>query len=70
MEIVPVERAQPAHPGAAVTEPANRPPRGAQAVSARVGAATAWDLLRMAFASVAPPGPHRVPGAEGACGGS
>lgn len=68
MEIVPVDSAQPARPGAAVIESANRPVRGAPAVGPPVYDATAWDLFRMALDSVTLPGAHRPPGAEGACG--
>ena len=68
MEMIPVDSAEAARRGAATTEPAYRRARGAQGGSPPVGDATAWDLFRMAFASVAPPGTHRPPAAGNDCG--
>ncbi|MFF3905630.1 hypothetical protein ACFYZJ_06370 [Streptomyces sp. NPDC001848] len=67
MEMIPVD-SEPARSGTAVTEPAYRRVRAAQGGGTPVGDATAWDLFRMAFASVAPPGAARPPAGGGGCG--
>ncbi|MEV6739700.1 hypothetical protein AB0N14_23290 [Streptomyces sp. NPDC051104] len=66
MEMTPVD-SEPARSGPAFTEPAYRRVRAAQGCSAPVGDATAWDLFRMAFASVSPPGATRPPAAGSGC---
>jgi hypothetical protein len=69
VETIPVDSAGPARPGAATTEPAHRRARAAQGGSRTpVGDATAWDLFRMAFASLTPPGAPRPPGGGGGPG--
>ncbi|MGI5141918.1 MULTISPECIES: hypothetical protein [unclassified Streptomyces] len=59
METSPVDCAEPSGPGAVGTESAYRRGRAAQAGGAAFGDASAWDLFRMAFASVTPPGARR-----------
>ncbi|MEU5379783.1 MULTISPECIES: hypothetical protein [unclassified Streptomyces] len=68
METIPIDSAHPAGAGGTVTESAYRRVRAAQGGSTAVGDASAWDLFRMAFASVALPGGHRhsAPGGGGA----
>ncbi|WP_146067912.1 hypothetical protein [Streptomyces sp. Ru72] len=66
MEMIPVG-SEPARSGTAFTEAAHRRLRAGQGGSAPVGDATAWDLFRMAFASVAPPGAVRPPAGGGGC---
>ncbi|MFC3575073.1 hypothetical protein ACFOZ0_17665 [Streptomyces yaanensis] len=68
METTPVHSAEPAVPGAVVTESAYCLVRAAQGECAPVGDASAWDLFRMALASVAPPGAHGLSAAERGCG--
>jgi hypothetical protein len=67
VETTPVDHAGPAVRGAAVTESAHRRARAAHGVSTPVGDARAWDLFRMAFASVAPSGACRPPAAGPGC---
>ncbi|MGW5171682.1 hypothetical protein ACWEQ1_30420 [Streptomyces nodosus] len=66
METTSADHAEGAGPGAAVTEPAQRRAAAAQGGSSPVGDASAWDLFRMAFASVAP-GTHGLPAAGAGC---
>jgi len=68
VDTTPVRSAEPAGPGIVVTESAYRLVRAARGECAPVGDASAWDLFRMAFASVAPPGAHRLSAAERGCG--
>ncbi|GAA3785106.1 hypothetical protein [Streptomyces chiangmaiensis] len=67
MERIPVDSAHPAGAGGAATESVYLRVRAAQAGSTAVGDASAWDLFRMAFASVAPPGAHRHSATDGGC---
>ncbi|TFV31418.1 hypothetical protein E4K10_03190 [Streptomyces sp. T1317-0309] len=64
METIPIDSAHPAGAGGTVTESAYRRVRAAQGGSTVVGDASAWDLFRMAFASVAPPGAIGTPPRE------
>lgn len=68
METVPHYSAEAERPGAAVTRSAYWHARCAQGSTAPFGDASAWDLFRMVFASVAPPAAHGVPAAGGGCG--
>jgi hypothetical protein len=67
VETTPADPAATAGRGAVVTDPAGRRARAAHGGSTPVGAAGAWDLFRMAFAAVAPPGADPPTAARPGC---